>query len=198
MDELPWLVHGFGSKWSHSFGSCGNLATLKQIHSGTCVCAEGRCGVLGEGDALLENKPGQLVGVKTADCVPILLADDRNRAVAAVHAGWRGTVQRIAVLAIQAMRERYGTRAADLHAAIGPGIGACCFEVGPEVASQFGLVGRAHVNLEAENCRQLEQAGVPPDRVHAAHLCTVCNEEFWSFRRERHAAGRMLSVVGVK
>ena len=90
----------------------GNLATLKQIHSSSCVFAGGRPGVLGEGDALVENAPGSVVAVKTADCIPILLVDERLHAVAAVHAGWRGTVARIAAGARwPRCAERFGTDA---------------------------------------------------------------------------------------
>ena len=130
LDAFPWLVHGFGTRLSDIPAAFGQLATLKQIHSSSCVAAGGRAGVLGEGDALIENEPGSVVAVKTADCIPILLVDERLRAVAAVHAGWRGTAAQIAAGAVKAMAGRFGTRAEDLHAAIGPGIGKCCYEVG--------------------------------------------------------------------
>jgi YfiH family protein len=195
LDAIPWLIHGFGTRHSHIPDP---LATVKQIHSATCVAAEGKRGVLAQADAIIENTPGNAIAVKTADCIPVLLADERLRAVAAVHAGWRGTAAHIVQGAIDAMKQRYGTDPADLHAAIGPGIGACCYEVGPEVMAQFGAEGRGHLDLEAENRRQLEGAGVPPDRIYAAHLCTMCrSDEFHSFRRDREAAGRMYSFVGV-
>ena len=127
LDAFPWLVHGFGTRLADIPAQFAQLATLKQIHSSSCVSADGRTGILGEGDALLENAPGGVVAVKTADCIPVLLIDERQRAVAAVHAGWRGTVGRIAALAVEAMRQRFGTRAQDVHAAIGPGIGKCCY-----------------------------------------------------------------------
>jgi YfiH family protein len=198
LDAFPWLVHGFGTRHADISALFANLATLKQIHSSTCLLADGRTGLIGEGDALLENTPGAVVAVKTADCIPILLIDEGNRAVAAVHAGWRGTAAGIAQRAGEAMRERFGTRAADLHAAIGPGIGECCFEVGPEVAAEFGRVGRVHLDLAAENRRQLQQAGVTPKRIYASKLCTKClSEDFHSFRRDREASGRLFSFVGI-
>jgi len=136
--------------------------------------------------------------VKTADCIPVLLTDGRLHAIAAVHAGWRGTAAHIVQAAIDAMKQRFGTNPADLHAAIGPGIGACCYEVGPEVMAQFGGQGRGHLDLEAENRCQLEDAGVTPSRIYASHLCTRCRaDEFHSFRRDREAAGRMYSFVGI-
>jgi YfiH family protein len=198
LDAFEWLVHGFGTRLSDVPGLFGNLAMLKQIHSAACVSAAGRPGLLGEGDALLENTPGAVVAVKTADCIPILLVDERRRAVAAVHAGWRGTVARIAARAVEAMGARFGTAAGDLHAAIGPGIGECCYQVGPEVAAHFGGQGRGHIDLAAENRRQLEEVGVTPGRVYASNLCTMCRPgEFHSFRRDKEAAGRMYSFVGI-
>ena len=185
LDAFPWLVHGFGTRIADIPSLFGHLTTLKQIHSSVCVAAGGRSGVLGEGDALLENTPGSVVAVKTADCIPILLIDERNRAVAAVHAGWRGTAARIAVRAVEAMQARFGTLPGDLHAAIGPGIGKCCFEVGPEVAAEFGGQGRGHIDLPEVGRRQLLDAGVAPKRIYASNLCTMCRaDEFHSFRRD--------------
>src|SRR5262249_4835118 len=95
LDVFPWLVHGFGTRHADIPAIFGNLATVKQIHSAICVAAAGRCGVLGEADAVLEDQPGAVVAVKTADCIPILLVDEKKRAVGAVHAGWRGTAAHI-------------------------------------------------------------------------------------------------------
>lgn len=198
LDSIPWLLHGFGTRHSDIPSKFPALATLKQIHSADCIAAEGRIGLLGEGDALLENTPGAVVAVKTADCIPLLLVDEANRAVAAVHAGWRGTAAQIARRAVEAMRARFGTAPERLHAALGPGIGKCCFEVGPEVAEQFGRAGRAHIDLAEENRRRLFEAGVTPVRLYASNLCTVCGAgEFHSFRRDREHAGRMHSFVGL-
>lgn len=198
LDTLPWLVHGFGTRHADIPGLFANLATLKQIHSAECVTGEGRSGVLAEADALLEDTPGSVVAVKTADCIPVLLVDERRRAVAAVHAGWRGTVAGIVGRAIAAMRERFGSGAGDLHAAIGPGIGRCCYEVGPEVAAHFGEQGRAHIDLPAANRAQLLSAGVTPHRIYASNLCTQCRpDEFHSFRRDKERAGRLHSFVGI-
>ena len=199
LDSLPWLVHGFGTRLADIPDRFGQLATLKQVHSAACVTAGGRSGVLGQGDALLEDTPGAVVAVKTADCVPVLLADERRRAVAAVHAGWRGTVAGIVQNTIGAMRERFGTLTGDVHAAIGPGIAKCCFEVGPEVAVQFGVQGRSHVDLEGVIRQQLTNEGVAPERIYASGLCTRCGrEEFHSYRRDGQAAGRLYSFVGTQ
>ncbi len=198
LDALGWLIHGFGTRHADIPARFPGLATLKQAHSPACIAAGGRSGVLGPGDALLENVPGAVVAVRTADCVPLLLVDERLRAVAAVHAGWRGTVARIAERAVEAMRERFGSQPSDLHAAIGPAIGPCCYEVGPEVAARFGGRGRGPVDLPAANRRQLIEAGVTPARIYASNLCAMClPEDFHSFRRDGEAAGRMYSFAGV-
>jgi polyphenol oxidase len=198
LDALPWLVHGFGTRLTNIPSLYPQLGTVKQIHSASCFEAAGRTGVLGEADALLEDTPGAVVAVKTADCVPILLADNRHRAVAAVHAGWRGTVAGIVGRAVEAMHARFGTDPADLDAAIGPAIGACCYEVGPEVSAHFGIPGRAHVDLADANRGQLAAAGLAPGRIHVAGLCTLCHTEFHSFRRDREASGRMHSFAGIR
>src|SRR5665213_49891 len=121
------------------------LATVRQFHSamiriieenhGPLVKPDGRA-VL-RGDGLTTDVPGILLGVQTADCIPVLVADKRTRAVAAFHAGWRGTLARIVERGIGTMRLRYGSRAEDLVAAVGPGIGACCYGVGEEVGFEF-------------------------------------------------------------
>jgi len=114
-----------------------NLIALQQIHSDVVHLFESFPAQPCRGDASATNRPGLLLAVQTADCVPILLADLKKRAVAAVHAGWRGTLQRIVVKAIGKMQMQFGSRPADLLAAIGPSIGGCCYEVGTEVASEF-------------------------------------------------------------
>jgi YfiH family protein len=118
------------------------LIALRQFHSDVIHVASAALKPTEESpqaDALVTRAPGLLLGVQTADCVPILLADTRQRAVAAIHAGWRGTLARIAVKALGRMRMEFGTRPADVVAALGPAIGRCCYEVGPEVAQAFAM-----------------------------------------------------------
>jgi len=113
------------------------LVPLLQFHSDSILCFDEPPTKPSRADASITNRPGLLLAVQTADCVPILLADPRNRAVAAVHAGWRGTLQRIVAKAIGRMQMQFATQPADLLAAIGPAIGGCCYEVGTEVAAAF-------------------------------------------------------------
>ena len=117
LERFGWLEHGFGTRHS----SPPSAATLHQVHSDICIPARGRTGVLGDGDALLENTPGHLVAIKTADCIPILLVDEEHRAVAAVHAGWRGTVARIVAAAVDAMRTALNRMAIEGVIVIGEG-----------------------------------------------------------------------------
>ncbi len=113
------------------------LVTLRQFHSDVIHVAVGPQAEAPHADALITSTPGLLLGVQTADCVPILLADIKHHVVAAIHAGWRGTLARIAVKTLGRMRMEFGTRTGDVVAALGPAIGGGCYEVGPEVAQAF-------------------------------------------------------------
>jgi YfiH family protein len=193
LEQLDWIEHGFGTRTAPL--TQDGMASLKQIHSALCLSA-GRAGCLGEGDALITNQTGVAVSVRTADCYPILLADPATRAVAAVHAGWRGTAAAVVRETIARMTREFATRPQDLWAAIGPGIGTCCYEVGEEVARRFGHSAAGRIDLAAANWRQLLEAGVTGDRIHSLDLCTYCDaERFHSFRRDKSAAGRMISFI---
>jgi YfiH family protein len=203
LDQFDWLAHGFGSRISTP--PPWELATVKQIHSARILDACGTPGAQGEADALIANSPGLAVGIKTADCVPLLLVDRKNRVFAAIHAGWRGTAAEIARLTVERMRENYETNPADLFAAIGPAIGECCFEVGPEVAREFSkwdgrpTLSKVRLNLSKLNATQLIEAGVPETNIDPSAFCTLCrNDLFFSFRKEREAAGRMMSWIALK
>ncbi len=125
-------------RFQSAFGADGlTLVTLRQIHSDVVQLFEAPPVELCRGDASATNHAGLLLAVQTADCVPILLVDSKNRAVAAIHAGWRGTLQRIVTKTIGTMHMQFGTKPVDLLAAIGPSIGSCCYEVGAEIAAEF-------------------------------------------------------------
>jgi polyphenol oxidase len=207
LDNIPWLRHGFGTRLSSEWLAGEPVSTLRQIHSDKIVTANGHSGLIGEGDALISGHPGTLLSVRTADCLPILIADVRSHAVGVVHAGWRGTLLEIAAKTVTAMQLEYSSRLEDLRAAIGPGIGSCCFEVGTDVASQFGTIfperdnlpTRTRLDLIEANCRQLGLAGISSQHVDAARLCTCCGRDlFHSFRRDHDAAGRMINAIGIR
>jgi YfiH family protein len=198
LEEFDWLEHGFGLMDSVP---PPHVRTVKQIHSALVGDAEDQAFV--EGDALLSKGCKLPVGIKTADCVPILLADPETRSVAAIHAGWRGTVENIAARAVRELGQRWGVDPAKIHAAIGPSIGVCCYEVGPDVARRFGqwipemssAEGPAHLDLRAVNLLQLRVAGV--QNLWSSAECTFCAaDRFHSFRRQKEQAGRMLSFIG--
>ena len=165
-------------------------------------------------DALATNLRRVLLGVKTADCVPVLLGDARTGACAAVHAGWRGTSSSIVARALARMKEEYGTDARDVVASVGPAALGCCYEVGAEVCEIFKANfpedadaiftptrdGHALVDLHEANRRQLVRAGVRAENVSLAPLCTMCRTDlFFSYRREKRLhgrTGRLLGVVG--
>jgi YfiH family protein len=192
---VPWLTHGFGTRIPAPIPD--NVSNLKQIHSNLVLLAD-HPGLLGEGDALIAGHPGLAISIRTADCYPILLADTRNRVVAAAHAGWRGTAAQIVVKTLGKMNAEFGTKPEDIIAAIGPGIGVCCYEVGDEVAREFGLSGRAHLDLVSENRKQLESSGVLAQNIEALGVCTFCDaERFFSYRREKEKAGRMTSYIRI-
>jgi polyphenol oxidase len=189
--DLKGLVHGFGLR-SSTYPP--KIVTTKQVHSRVIQDA---AGPLGPGDALISNQRDVVVGVRTADCVPILLADPVTKSVAAIHAGWRGSAAGITAAAVRALSEQWNIRPGDLRAAIGPSIGVCCYEVGPEVAYQFQIdVSKpVHLDLPAINERQLRDAGVVD--IWKSGECTFCaKDRFYSFRREREQAGRMTSFIG--
>lgn len=205
LERVPWLIHGFGTRVSENWPP-EPLVSLRQIHSDRCLVADGSAGCLGEGDALISNTPGRFLSVRTADCIPILLVDERLRAVAAVHAGWRGTVQEIAAKAIAAMNARFGSRPDCLAAAIGPGICGTCYTVGAEVSTRFrpwfperdDLDRQTTIDLTETNRRQIVAAGVPADKIFTGAPCTFCSaDEFHSFRRSGSRQGRMISGIAI-
>ena len=193
---IPRIEHAFGTRCARPSGS---LRTLKQVHS-TLVYEATACHDGVEGDALMTDQPGLWIAVKTADCVPILIAARDGRAIAAVHAGWRGAAAGIATHAVAAMTQRYGMRASDLCAAIGPSIGPCCYQVGPEVAAKFPpkFVSELVLDLWSAIRSALIDAGVPEAQIDLAALCTCCRgEEFHSWRRDGPRAGRMYSAIRI-
>lgn len=183
------------------------VLTVHQVH-GTTVLEATRPGegVVGEADALLTRTAGLIVGVKTADCLPILIEDRRSGAVAAVHAGWRGVIGEIVLRTLERLISA-GASLDTLFVAVGPAIQACCFEVdgdlparfssafGPEVVTPRPGKERVHLDLSLAVRRTLERAGLPPTHVDVLPQCTRCDERFFSHRRDRGTTGRHLSVI---
>ena len=163
-------------------------------------------------DAIVTNDPDVAIAVRIADCAPILLADRTQPVVGAIHAGWRGTVQRAVQAGVTALVREFGARPADLVAAVGPCLDVCCGEVGDEVVTAFrdaghdesgidrwfsiGPGGRFHLHLARANRDQLEAAGLAPEHIHVAGLCTRSYPElFHSYRAAGPNAGRMAALI---
>jgi YfiH family protein len=132
-DDFPWQQHGFGTRLANP----PVHLTLRQIHSDIVRNARGLQDREADGDGLITDESGRAVGIRTADCVPILLLDRSKRAVGAVHAGWRGTAAQIVARAVRALQDQCGSAPTDILAAIGPCIRQCCYEVSSDVAEQF-------------------------------------------------------------
>jgi YfiH family protein len=173
-------------------------------------------------DALITNAVGVTVAVAVADCLPILIADPEHGAVAAVHGGWRGLAADIVAEAFACMGKEFGSLPDECAVGIGPGIGPCCYEVGPEVIAAFatmvgveeaalqrpgrpqsgepGSPGGVSVtcNLPAVAAAQARRCGVPEERIFTLSLCTRCHSDrLWSYRQLGSAAGRMLAGIAV-
>src|SRR5262249_7281140 len=158
LTDLPWLRHQFGTR--NGPLSQNGMASLKQIHSAIALRADRADECVGEGDALVTNQSGVALSVRTAHCFPILLAGPEHGAVAAIHAGWRGTAAGIVIRTLERMCREFDTDPRNVVAAVGPGIGACCYQVGQDVAAQFGLSQAGPLDLAENNIRQLREAGV--------------------------------------
>lgn len=216
--SIEGLVCGFGDR-RHTAPS-GTVLLETQVHGTAVVDADAAVArdpgdgfprLAVEADALVAARPGRSVGVRTADCVPVLLVAPAARWAAAVHAGWRGTLAGIVVEAVAAAR-RAGVQASDLLAALGPSIGPCCYEVSVELGERFaaaGLHARAsspgsgkdgggpHLDLRTANRLLLEKSGLPPESIQEVGPCTKCaRERYHSFRAEPESAGRQISWIG--
>jgi YfiH family protein len=198
LDELA-IEHGFGTLATFE-ATPRDVAFARQVHGTTLLRVPAHAGER-EADALWTDRPGQAVGVYTADCVPILIAHESGRFVAAVHAGWRGSAARIAARSVRALVSATGCRPAELRAAIGPHIGPCCYEIDAPILraiperSVFRPAKRpdhAMLDLFALNRLQLVGSGVAARGIERVGGCTFCDpERYASYRRERSSA-RML------
>jgi len=189
----------------------GGIITMKQVHGDHIVeVKDTNIKEAGEADGMVTEKANAFLSVLTADCVPILFVVPEKKLVAAVHAGWRGTVAGIAEKMIRQLEEKYGVAADEIEAALGPSIGSCCYEVKNDVTEplreKWGHLagsgielrdGKSFVDLRRLNRAILEHAGVPAQQVFQVGPCTSCaKEDFFSYRRERKETGRQISFIG--
>lgn len=213
--SVPGLAHGFGQRYDgtraearaaaqKAFRDEGDVFFLRQVHG--CAVVAPPWTEPPDADASVTASVGTLLAIETADCLPVLIVDPIKQRVAAAHAGWRGTASKVAVEAVKALVAR-GSDVRSLFVALGPSIGPCCYEVGPDVEGAFGPDGarfftpgpgdRKHVDVAAANRAQLEGVGVDLARIDSVTLCTKCRPDlFYSYRRDKANAGRMISVIG--
>jgi YfiH family protein len=212
------IVHGFADRTARADPSeierhfkLLKIAQLKQVHSGDVIIVDSaeNHDDLSEGDALVTDLKGVGIAIRTADCVPILLVDDRQSVIAAVHAGWRGTLSEIAMNTARLIESEYGISPSKLTAVIGPSIKKCCYEVGEDVASLFEERGQNSdqylfksgkskymLDLSLANKLGLQKAGVLD--IEVVDICTKCNDSFYSYRREGRGVNTQFSFIALR
>ncbi len=217
-EQIPYLIHGFGSReWTENEFKMRpewkgfQLLYLNQIHSNLIHFIDKPIQEKLKGDAIVTNLPLLLIIIKTADCLPVLIVDEKQQVIAAVHCGWRGTSKGVIRKVIQGMRERYGCLTSSLLVAMGPCIKRECYEVGDKVVRSFEKQGLSTkffsrhphnpdkflFDLREANLAQMEELGVERGNIFMIDVCTHCCPDLDSYRRDKDKAGRLLSFVGM-
>ena len=189
----------------------GRLVAMQQTHGDRVTVVDSPIEPVGSADGMVTARAGAVLSVLTADCVPILLTAPRQRVVAAVHAGWRGTVAGIAVRALERLERDFGVVPSEIEAALGPAIGGCCYEVTREIAEQFSsrwgdlsedawrpAGDRGWLDLRRANTLLLQRSGVREQQVHRIGPCTRCAaHDYFSHRASGGRTGRQISYIGL-
>ena len=220
--DAPDAVRENRRRYLHTLGlDPMRVCTVRQVHGTEIVRAlrrdagrgaENYADALADADALITNDSGVTLMLCFADCVPVLIYDPSHHAIGLAHAGWKGTVQRIAAKTVLRMAEEFGTQPADVLAGIGPSISADCYAVGAEVVAQFRTAfpsaaeqivqekdGVPHLDLWAANRVQLVEAGVPAEHIDTAEICTTCDRSFFfSYRAAGGTTGRLAAVMELR
>lgn len=223
LSGLPGVRHGFATRRGRLEDVVPQpVARLKQVHGAAVLTLppepddrtpflEAKVDLRPHADALITDRPATTVAVAVADCLPVLIVDPHAGVVAAVHAGWRGLAAGVIENVVETMATGFGAEPADLVVGIGPAIGPCCFEVGPEVLDAFVERGygdeacvtgppaeRPYCNLSAVASAIVRRLGVPRENVADAALCTKCNSDWlWSYRQDGGNAGRMICGIAL-
>jgi len=215
MNDDPACVLGNRERLAEAVGfPLDHLTVTKQVHGDRVriigteqrgMGARDYEGGMSETDALVTDVLDICIMVLVADCVPILLYDAKRGVIGAVHSGWKGTAAKIGLKAVRTMCERYGCRASDIIAGIGPSIGPCCYEVGCEIASTVEsaagmtsrekIAGKSHLDLWEANRRVLIESGIPDASIETARICTRCRADL--FYSERHHPGTGRFAAGI-
>jgi YfiH family protein len=216
-DQFPGLVHGFSNRiedrnlaLSRLNAEVLSLYTVKQVHGDEILIVhqESDTSAQPEADGLMSRASGMLLGIATADCVPMLMVVPKHGLIAALHAGWRGTLKGISQRAVKMLNDRWHIAPENVWVALGPSISSCCYEVGRDVGEAFHerwsaaaawqpQGGKGFLDLRFVNRVQCERAGIPASQIQLVGPCTFCaSADFASYRREGAGAGRQLSVIG--
>jgi len=213
--DQPHNIEGNRSLLTSAFGTSNeSLVTMRQVHGNDILVIDEPNENYShffdvESDAVITNQPGVMIGVCVADCVPILLFDPENRVVAAVHAGWKGTLQKLAHKTVAGMKALFGSNPKKIHAAIGPSIGKCCYEVDTPVRDAFSQSdlawdlfseqsgeGKWRISLSKANQDMLVSAGLHTKSLQISDLCVCCHRElFFSYRRDKEETGRQMGFI---
>ena len=218
-NQFPGLVHGFSHRiedqnlaLSKLNAEALPLYTLKQVHGDDILTVhqDSHAHARPEADGLMSRESGVLLGIATADCVPVLMVAPGHGLIAALHAGWRGTLKGISQRAVKMLNDRWQVNPESVWVALGPAISPCCYEVGRDVGEALHERWRTDsawqphregdkgfLDLRAINRAQCEGIGVPASQIQLVGPCTFCaSPDFASYRREGAEAGRQLSVIG--
>ncbi len=217
-ERIPFIYHGFGAAgWGEKdfrkreeWQGFRRLY-LRQVHSNIIHFILDVPNASLRGDAMITGLPRLFLIIKTADCLPVLLVDEKKLVVAAVHCGWKGTLLRLLENVVSGMKARFGSAPADILAALGPSIGGGCYEVGEDVRGPFRENGfpdalflpvparprKYFFDLREANRLQLHSQGVADKNIFSIDVCSHCDRRFPSYRRDRADAGRMLSFIAL-
>lgn len=197
------LIHFFGDKDSKF--KLRNFITLEQVHGNKVAIIKDNSRKSFKGlDGLATNRKLALA-IRTADCLPVFFYDPKDRIISAVHAGWKGLLHGIIRNAILSMK-KLGSKPEDLIVSVGPHIQACCYNVPEERIHMFSPVNDFgefrsnswYLNLSKVALLQLKSFGIADSNIDISDICTSCDEKFWSFRRDKIKAGRMLNIIGMR
>ena len=218
LKAIPFLIHGFGTKNLTDSDILGipewrdfSLVSLRQVHSDRIIFINGPTAERQSGDALITDRPKVLLSVRTADCLPVFIVSLDPKAVAAVHCGWRGTCKGLIKKVVESMIRIYGCHPDSLFAALGPSIGAECYEVGSEIRECFHgqkaafRFFRPHPHREEKyffdlrgmNRFQLLEVGMRDQNIFSVDRCTLCEKKYFSYRRDKSEPGRMINFIGM-
>ncbi len=217
-EEIPFLIHGFGTaKWKEGDFKKQKgwkdfkLVFLKQVHSDVVHFVDEIPKGNLKGDALITRLPHLFLIIKTADCLPVLIVDERKHIIAAVHCGWRGTQKKLIKRVIQGFEVRYGCDPQRLLVGLGPCIGGACYEVGEDVKQSFeegafprhffqnhpSREGKFIFDLRKANMFLLKNQGIKEENIFVLDICTHCEKNFHSYRRDREKVGRNFSFIAL-